>query len=211
LNPSPAPSPEEKDKLAILDNILRYVDYLIVNVTEAELLGGLPAGSIQDIVDKGDFKDFKPHLDKVCTILSTKGATHVIITLGAQGSYIKSAESKETVHTKEGFYFPAMKAKVVDTTGAGDTFLGAFAAKTACMMAEPYGTGIEGRQLALLTAVRYGASAAAMSVEKPGAQSSIPTAAEVEEDMHTNKTRYSEQKSPATVQSDQISDFFHRQ
>jgi ribokinase len=61
---------------------------------------------------------------------------------------------------------PALKAKVVDTTGAGDCFVGALAAR---MMAGA--TPVE--------AARYASAAASCSVERLGAAPSMPTAREV--------------------------------
>ncbi|EUJ41677.1 ribokinase [Brochothrix campestris] len=80
----------------------------------------------------------------------------LLITLGADGVCFKET----TV--------PAFKVAVTDTTGAGDTFNGAFAVGLA-----------EGQSLA--EAVRFGNAAAALSVQKLGAQSGMPTRAAVEE------------------------------
>jgi len=62
---------------------------------------------------------------------------------------------------------PAFRVKPVDTTAAGDTFIGAYAA--ACT---------DG--LATEEALRFAAAAAALAVTRPGAQSSIPDKAEIE-------------------------------
>lgn len=84
----------------------------------------------------------------------------VIVTLGARGSDVY--EAGEFVGT-----VAPPRVTVVDTTGAGDTYCGALAAAVA-----------EGRQL--LDAVRFATAASALSVQKPGAVSSIPTRDEVE-------------------------------
>lgn len=81
----------------------------------------------------------------------------LIVTLESQG--VKAAE-KESV-----FSIPSMKAKVVDTTGAGDTFNGALALA-------------EGRSFA--EALRLANAAAGLSVEKEGAQAEMPDMRSVE-------------------------------
>ena len=71
------------------------------------------------------------------------------------------------VVTAEGAaHVPALKAKVVDTTGAGDCFVGALAARLAAGA-----TPVE--------AARYANAAAACSVERLGAAPSMPTSREV--------------------------------
>jgi len=87
------------------------------------------------------------------------GAGKVIITLGAQGSLF--ADGKSYAH------FPAPTVKAVDTTAAGDTFVGGFAAALASGKSEA-------------EAIRFGQIAAALSVTRAGAQPSIPTLSEVQ-------------------------------
>jgi ribokinase len=122
-----------------------------------------------------------------------KGVEHVIITLGARGIYMRSLDSKANELSKEGLYVHAMKATagVADTTGAGDTFLGGFAARLAGLAVKPipFSSALLNQQLGPSAAIGYGAHAAAMSVERHGAQSSIPTVAEVKQDEETNKFR----------------------
>lgn len=67
-------------------------------------------------------------------------------------------------HLASGVHIPAIKVSAVDTTGAGDSFVGAFAAKLHEGM-EP--------------AMRFGCIAAGLSVTKKGAQSSYPSYAEI--------------------------------
>lgn len=91
--------------------------------------------------------------------LIAMGAGKVIITLGAQGSLF--------AHGKGFEHFPAPKVKAVDTTAAGDTFVGGFAAALASGKSEA-------------EAIRYGQVAAALSVTRAGAQPSIPTMSDVQ-------------------------------
>jgi ribokinase len=90
--------------------------------------------------------------------LRAKGAGAVIATLGARGAIVVTAEAAAVV--------PAFKAEVVDTTGAGDCFVGALAAR------------LLGRA-SPVEAARFASAAAACSVEKLGAAPSMPTARDV--------------------------------
>ena len=90
--------------------------------------------------------------------LLAKGAGTVVATLGARGAVVVTAEAATAV--------PACKAQVVDTTGAGDCFVGALAARLLG------GTSA-------VEAARFAAAAAACSLEKLGAAPSMPTAREV--------------------------------
>jgi ribokinase len=67
-------------------------------------------------------------------------------------------------HLATGVKVPAIKVKAIDTTGAGDSFVGTFAAKLN-----------EGTEIAM----RLGCIAAGLSVAKKGAQSSYPTYEEI--------------------------------
>ncbi len=92
--------------------------------------------------------------------LRQKGVPIVIVTLGPEGLLINSDETG----TKK---IPASPAKVVDTTAAGDTFTAAFAIQLA-----------KGKDL--LEAVHYANKASSITVSRKGAQSSIPSAEEVD-------------------------------
>lgn len=87
------------------------------------------------------------------------GPAHVLVTRGAEGAALHSGEA-----VVEQASFPV---EPVDTTGAGDTFLGAFMARFAEGAAAP-------------EALRFAAAAAALQVTRPGAAAAIPDRAEVE-------------------------------
>jgi ribokinase len=139
LNPAPASAPLPADWYPL-------IDYLIPNESEATLLTGLPVDSVASA-------------DAAATALLASGAAKVIITLGAQGSLFATKARSQ--------HFAAPKVQAVDTTAAGDTFVGGFAAALA-----------EGKSES--EAIQFGQIAAALSVTRSGAQPSIPTVTEVQ-------------------------------
>jgi ribokinase len=118
-------------------DLLALVDLLVVNEHEAGVLAGLPGGDPDEAA-----------LRLVQTVPA------VVVTLGAAGSLYRTAGSRaERV--------AAVPARVVDTTGAGDTFCGVLAAELAA--GRPVGT-----------AIRWASAAASLAVEAAGAVPSIP-------------------------------------
>jgi ribokinase len=87
--------------------VLRQVDILIVNETEAEIITGR---KIESIGEEG-----------ITELLLEHGAKAVVLTLGKRGCIMKSREQHHFV--------PAFNVKSVDSTAAGDTFCGALAAE----------------------------------------------------------------------------------
>lgn len=127
-----------------LDNsILKMVDYLIPNEIEGAALTG---------VESGDF-------DRIVQALKKMGLKHVILTVGEKGVYF--SKDSEVCH------YPAYKVKAVDTTAAGDAFLGAFA------LAISSGETLD-------ASVAFATKVSALSVQKVGAQPSLPTWHDVE-------------------------------
>lgn len=101
----------------------------------------------------------------VVTLSPRVGA--LVVTLGSRGSLLICGGERSTI--------PAFAAEAVDTTGAGDTFCGLFAAHIASSGRTP-----DTIDIGLLRDAAYaGAAAAALSVTRPGAQDAVPTAAEV--------------------------------
>lgn len=101
-------------------------------------------------------------------MLMDAGIKEVVVTRGSKG-YCYCAEGKMVSED-------CVKAPVVDTTGAGDTFLGATAVKLAD------GESIE-------SALRFANRAAAVTVQRRGAQVAIPTLEEVEEAFRIGRKR----------------------
>ena len=93
-----------------------------------------------------------------CEKLRRQGAGTVVATLGRRGAVVVTSDGATRI--------PAFKVKVVDTTGAGDCFVGALAARLAAGAAP-------------VDAARYACAAAACSVGRLGAAPSMPTAREV--------------------------------
>lgn len=143
LNPAPAPS------LRLPDALLGLADYFIPNESEAALLTGMPVRSVAEA-------------EVAARALQSRGARDVILTLGERGALVCRREGEATL-------VPAFRAgRVVETTGAGDAFCGAFAAALA-----------EGA--AVLEAARFACAAAAISVTRPGTAPSMPRRPEIDE------------------------------
>lgn len=138
LNPAPAAE--------LSDQLLRSVDIITPNETEAEILTG---------VTVFDEKSAQVASD----ILHAKGIETVLITLGSQGVWLSEERGKGEIVS--GFRVDAM-----DTTAAGDTFNGGLV------------TGLlEGKSLKESIVLAH--AAAAISVTRFGAQTSIPNRKEV--------------------------------
>ncbi|MFW5973033.1 MAG: ribokinase [Bacteroidota bacterium] len=130
LNPAPAqPLPAE---------LLRYVDFLTPNETEAGILSGLPVTDIESAAVAGQ-------------ALRERGVKTVVVTLGARGALVVGDTGAR--------HFPTNDASVVDTTGAGDAFNGALA----YALAEGYSLGDAvglANAVAAFSVTRIGAQAA---------------------------------------------------
>ena len=139
FNPAPA--------VPIPDSIYPFCDYIVPNETEAAALTGLSVATLADAKRVGD-------------ALLAKGAKTALITLGERGALFHNRERSVEI--------PAFSAgPVVETTGAGDAFVGGFAAAIA-------------RGTAPLEAARFGCAVAGISVTRPGTAPSMPRLAEVE-------------------------------
>ena len=128
------------------DKLLSLIDIITPNETEARLLLGMePDEKVSEI--------------EIGNKLLAKGVKTAIITLGSKGALIVTKEYNETVPVKE--------VKVLDTTGAGDTFSSSLSVALA-----------EGRNLR--DAVEFAGAAASLSVMKYGVVPSLPYREEVE-------------------------------
>lgn len=140
LNPAPA-----NEDLNI--DYVSKVTFFTPNETELATLTGMPTTNLAEI---------KLAAEKLVTM----GVDNLIITLGSKGALWVDKNHNEIV--------PGLKVEAVDTTGAGDAFIGSFA---------HYFTKGEEIKEALLHANQY----AALSVTKKGTQKSYPRAEELKE------------------------------
>ncbi|MBC8264092.1 MAG: ribokinase [Anaerolineales bacterium] len=138
LNPAPARS--------LPPALLSQVDYLIPNESETTLLTGIEVDSMETA-------------RQAAAELRASGVGTVILTLGGRGALILDGQQALHIH--------GYQVEVVDTTAAGDAFVGGFAVALA-----------EGRDLR--GAVRFANGAGALTVTRLGAQPSLPTRSEVE-------------------------------
>ena len=128
-------------------SLLELTDIIIPNETEAELLTGI------SINNESDMKE-------TATYFLNLGISAVLITLGEQGTYCAYQEQYKII--------PACNVKAVDTTAAGDTFIGAFLSELNKDLSN------------LESAIRLANQASSLTVQRKGAQASIPTRKEVE-------------------------------
>jgi ribokinase len=138
LNPAPA--------LPLSQEILSLVDFLVPNEWEAQSLSGIRMRGKKD-------------LPRIAKTLLEKGAKNVVVTLGAQGLYFRN-QDKEV-------WMDAFRVKAVDTTAAGDAFMGALAC------------GLAGKK-PTREALMQANAAGALATTKLGAQPSLPNRRELE-------------------------------
>lgn len=100
LNPAPAK--------ALPNELLSLIDIIVPNETEAELLSGIKVTNEQSMKDNANY------------FLSI-GIKTVLITLGKQGTYFATKNQSQHIE--------AYKVNAIDTTAAGDTFIGAFVSR----------------------------------------------------------------------------------
>jgi ribokinase len=133
LNPSPP--------IQLSSDILSLVDFLVPNEWEAQSLTGLKMERDKDI-------------QKMADRLLAMGTKNVVITLGPKGLFFKN----ETV----AIWMKAFRVNVMDTTAAGDAFMGAFA----CGLAE---------NKPIREVLKFANGAGALAATKLGAQPSLPS------------------------------------
>jgi ribokinase len=140
LNPAPANAHLNIDYVS-------KVAFFTPNETELATLTGMPTGNLDEIQAAAD------HLIDL-------GVGNLIITLGSKGALWVTKGHAEIV--------PGKKVKAIDTTGAGDSFIGSFA--------HYYTQGED-----VPTALQHANAYAAVTVTRRGTQKAYPTAAELAE------------------------------
>jgi ribokinase len=141
LNPAPAKK--------INQDLLKYVDIIIPNETEAYDITGVLVNDLESA-------------KKAALHFISMGVNTVIITLGSKGAALITKERAELI--------PAIKVNAIDSTAAGDSFIGAVASKL--------GT----KDLSyenIKKAIIFGNRVSSIVVQRAGAQPSIPTMKEV--------------------------------
>jgi len=141
LNPAPAKK--------IDSNLLKCTDIIIPNETEAYELTGILVENLESA------KKAAEHFIKL-------EVNYVVITLGSKGAALITKEKAELI--------PAIMVNAIDTTAAGDSFIGAVASK---LIAE------ELSYKNLKNAIVFGNKVSSIVVQKSGAQPSIPMKQEV--------------------------------
>lgn len=137
LNPAPAQK--------INESIFKYLDYFIPNQSECEFYTGIYPKTIEEAIEGAK-------------ILLEKGVENVIITLGTLGAIFVNNETTE--------YVKAYPVKAIDTTAAGDTFVG-------------YTISFLAKGKSIKEAIRYANLASSITVQKEGAQQAITTLEEI--------------------------------
>lgn len=137
LNPAPVAE--------IGDDLLAMTDYLIPNEIEFAFLAS-------DISPEPDYSD------KTLLAVAARWGVRLVVTLGADGAVVASPDG-DIVRVS------APRVEAVDTTGAGDAFVGAFSYGLAA--------GFDAAR-----AARLGCACASASVTAPGTQSSYPSSTE---------------------------------
>jgi ribokinase len=130
--------------------ILCKASVLILNESEASLLSGQQVESVEDA-------------RVVATTLHGYGISTVVITLGAQGALLITNDTQGQL---QNIYQEAPQVQVIDTTAAGDCFVGALTVALAEKMPSEQ-------------ALRFAVNASSLKVTRFGAQSGLPTRAEV--------------------------------
>jgi ribokinase len=132
--------------------VLSEIDLLIINETETALLSG------KETINQENIRE-------AVIQLAERGPSDIIVTLGEAGCL---------VFTGGNFYvIPSYRVDAVDTTAAGDTFVGAVVTRL-------------GENAGIIDAARLASAAGALTVTRLGAQSSIPKREEVDEFIKTH-------------------------
>ena len=138
LNPAPATKSLDIAKVCACD-------FFVPNETELSILTGLPMETMADV-------------EEAAKSLLVRGLKNIIVTLGGRGALWMTQTEKQ--------YVVPCKVTAVDTTGAGDAFIGCFASE--------YTKGGD-----VLAAMKKASAFAALSVTRKGTQLSYPTQEEL--------------------------------
>ncbi len=138
LNPAPA--------MDLTDEIIENIDILVPNEHELSKISKMEVTDDQSVINAA-----KALLDK--------GIKKIVVTLGSRGVYLADGDISK--------FFDAYKTRAVDTTAAGDSFIGGF-------------TNVYADTGDIEKAIDFGQRTAAIAITRLGAQTSIPDREEVE-------------------------------
>ena len=138
LNPAPAHD--------IIPELLKYTDVIAPNESECALLTGIEIADEDSMLASAEY-------------FQSRGVKHLLITLGSKGVFYATPDGHGLV--------PAFKVKAVDTTAAGDTFIGALSSQLKDDLSN------------VADALVYAQRASSLTVQQMGAMPSIPTADKV--------------------------------
>lgn len=141
LNPAPAKE--------IPNELLKYTDIIVPNETEATTLTGVYVKDLESA-------------KQAANIFLNNSVKYVIITLGDKGAAVISKE--------DGVLIPEYKVNAIDSTAAGDSFIGAISTKL---------KKTDLNITSLVEAVKFGNKVSAIAVQREGAQPSIPFLKEI--------------------------------
>ncbi|KAH6895489.1 Ribokinase-like protein [Thelonectria olida] len=130
------------------------LDHLVVNETEASILSGFPESELET----------REGLDRAGALFLERGVKNLLITLGGRGVYYVNKAGKSDLVS-------AISTTVVDTTAAGDTFVGSYALSIVD----------QEQKFKIDEAVAKANKASAITVSREGAQVSIPWKDELDE------------------------------
>lgn len=137
-----APTPARLER-AELQDLLATTDVLVLNEIEAAMAATVLDGATD--------------VKAAAQLLAVQGGLACVVTVGGAGAFVATPDGMLR-------HVPAVRVTPVDTTGAGDTFVGVFASELAA-------------QAALETALRQACAAASLACLSPGAQEGMPTRA----------------------------------
>ena len=138
LNPAPAHD--------IIPELLKYTDVIAPNESECAPLTGIEIADEDSMLASAEY-------------FQSRGVKHLLITLGSKGVFYATPNGHGLV--------PAFKVKAVDTTAAGDTFIGALSSQLKDDLSN------------VADALVYAQRASSLTVQQMGAMPSIPTADKV--------------------------------
>ncbi|PGH28475.1 ribokinase [[Emmonsia] crescens] len=195
---NPAPAPEG----GLPDDVYAAVDHLVMNETECEIMA--PAGLEGEGEGEGEGETAATspgRRDRIARHFHALGVRHVLVTLGAKGVWYSAGDAGRELQEQQGDgdggwvryvgEVPAAKVeRVVDTTAAGDTFVGGYSVQIARWREARRAAGRGGEELTveerrerygtfMERAVEWATRASARCVERSGAMDSIPWEDEV--------------------------------